>query len=84
LKSKNKTVKEGCQESERREREQRVDQIIDLVRDIDYGDSDIKAANILSFAKSNLTIDEIAKLVEPFKESYKDHKNAQVYRSGLY
>ena len=40
--SKEKNLKSGCQESERRER---VEHIIDLMADIDYGDKDVKAAN---------------------------------------
>ena len=81
-KSKKVKVKSGCQESDRQER---VDKIIDLMSDIDYGDDqDLKAHNVLSFSKSNLSLDEIAKLLEPFKEGYKESKNAQINRSGLY
>ena len=42
-KSKKVKVKSGCQESDRQER---VDKIIELMSDIDYGDQDLKAHSV--------------------------------------
>ena len=71
-------VKEGCEESDRRER---VEKVMELLQDVHYKTESEKDAAILSFTKANLTIDEIDMLVNPLRAGY---KNDQTSKVGVY
>lgn len=93
----NKKIKEGCECKDKKKeskidtsmddieaRRERVESIQNLFKDIHYKTSEEKDSVILSFTKANLTIDQIAKLVEPFKPEYQAFKNSQLNKRGLY
>ena len=73
-----KKVKQGCEESERRERVQKVAAIL---KEIPYETERLREDAILSFSKANLTIEEIDGLVNPLRPSYKTDFNKRI---GVY
>lgn len=77
MNDKNKKVKSGCEESDRRER---VEKVTELLSAVYYKTPEDKDAAILSFTKANLTLGEIEKLIIPLKP---DYLAGQVYRKGV-
>ena len=69
-----KKVKEACAESERKER---VEKVTQLLSGVHYKTQEDKEAAILSFSKANLSIEEIENLVIPLKP---DYLQGQVYK----
>ena len=69
--SNNKKVKEGCEESDRRER---VLKITALLNDVKYDDQETKDAAILSFAKSAMRLEDVEFISKTLKADYRaDH-----------
>ena len=71
-------IKETCEVEERRSR---VDSISHILEGIKYKTESDRAAAILGFAKSTMTIEEIAVAMAPGKP---DYLAAQVYRKGVF
>jgi hypothetical protein len=65
--SKNKKVKDACQESENRERVEKVTQLVSAVHYKTQGD---REEAILSFSRCALSISEIENLIIPMKSDY--------------
>ena len=74
----NKKVKNACEDSERRERVEKISNILEGVR---YNTESEKAEAILSFSKANLNYDEIEQLVKPLRP---DYMVGQEYRKGVF
>jgi hypothetical protein len=78
----NKKVKEklksACEESDRKERVERVSKILEAVK---YPTETDRAAAILSFSKANLSLEQIETLVKPLRPDYLE---GQIYKRGLY
>ena len=77
-KDKKEKLKEACEVEERR---LRVDSISHILEGVKYKTESDRAVAILGFAKSTMTIEEIAVAMAPGKP---DYLAAQVYKKGVY
>lgn len=77
----NNELKEACakEEAEIRERVEKVAAILEA-NDIHYKTETAKAEAIISFAKANLSYEEIEQLVKPLSP---DYLAGQIYKKGI-
>ena len=79
-KIKKEKLKSACEESDRRERVEKVVAILEAAH-IHYKTESAKAKAIVSFAQANLTYEEIEQLVKPLSP---DYLIGQEFRKGVY
>ena len=92
MNDKNKRVKEGCsecsedknKESSMDERRERVEKVMDLLRDVHYKTEQEKDAAVISFVKSSMSISEIEFIASTLRPDYTKSKEAQVNRKGVF
>jgi len=60
---------------EQRDRRLRVEKIQEIVTGINYASEEEKSAAVLSFARANLTYQEISKIAETLKAGYRTDFN---------
>lgn len=77
-KNKKEKLKGACEENDRKERVERVSQILEAVK---YKTEADRAAAILSFSKAKLNYEEIEQLIKPLRP---DYLAGQEYRKGVY
>ena len=77
-KSKKEKLKSACEESDRKER---VEKVASILEGVHYKTETDKAEAIISFSKANLTYDEIENLIKPLRSDYLE---VQMSKRGLY
>ena len=81
----NKKVKEACEESDRRER---VERVASILEGVSYATDKDRQEAITSFTNAKLTLEEIEMLTRPLKAEYLSAKDtytqSQVRKVGVY
>lgn len=78
IKSKEKLLKSGCEESDRKARVEKIAHILEAVR---YPTSTDRVEAVISLSKSTLSEEEIEKVIKPLRSDYTE---GQIYKRGTF